>query len=385
MSSAITGCIKMNTVKLALQGTDVILKRPRRPQDRRPRTVLRKLSEDAWLLRLWRNPVLGPLMALPKTLRATLPMRLLSCMPRPRMGWSLVWAWRPSRVRRWSSRQRRLYQGAKLKLRVIDDARQSGLNEAYQRTCAATLMDLDSLTCVIASLAKAIVEGTFQGTEVHELVRLEQWLGRTLDLSRAYKQLAIDPASRRVCILGFQKGTSWVYYRCNVLPFGARASVFSFLRVSRSLHFIMAKYLSALNTVFFDDYPMVTTGTGSLILLKSASSVLNLLGWAHAEEGEKAPGFQQEFVALGVQISLHNLGQGKFTIRNKPGRVEKLITMIQEAATNPEVAKSLPELHGHLNFASGLFYNKGLKFISKALNKASSDPASDVFPVFGLA
>ena len=251
-----------------------------------------------------------------------------------------------------------LYQGAKLKLRVIDDARQSGLNEAYQRTCAATLMDLDSLTCVIASLAKAIVEGTFQGTEVHELVRLEQWLGRTLDLSRAYKQLAIDPASRRVCVLGFQKGTSWVYYRCNVLPFGARASVFSFLRVSRSLHFIMAKYLSALNTVFFEDYPMVTTGTGSLILLKSASSVLNLLGWAHAEEWEKAPGFQQELVALGVQISLHNLGQGKFTIRNKPGRVEKLITMIQEAATNPEVAKSLPELHGHLNFASGFFYNK---------------------------
>ncbi|CAE7239379.1 unnamed protein product, partial [Symbiodinium sp. CCMP2456] len=225
-----------------------------------------------------------------------------------------------------------LYQGAKLKLRVIDDARQSGLNEAYQRTCA-------------------IVDGTFQGTEVHEMVRLSSGWG----------------------------GASWVYYRCNVLPFGARASVFSLLRVSRSLHFIMAKYLRALNTVFFDDYPMVTTGSGSQILLKSASSVLNLLGWAHAEEGEKAPGFQQEFVALGVQISLHNLGQGKFTIRNKPGRMEKLVTMIQEAATNPEVAQSLPELHGHLNFASGFFYNKGLKFVSKALNKASSDPASEVF------
>ncbi|CAE7225523.1 unnamed protein product, partial [Symbiodinium sp. CCMP2456] len=272
-----------------------------------------------------------------------------------------------------------LYQGAKLKLRVIDDARRSGLNEAYQRTCAATLMDLDSLSCVIAALAKAIVEGTFQGSEVHEVVRLEQWMGRTLDLSRAYKQLAIDPSSRRVCVLGFQKGPSWIYYRCNVLPFGARASVFSFLRVSRSLHFIMAKYLKALNTVFFDDYPMVATGSGSQILLKSASSVLNLLGWAHAEEGEKAPGFQQEFVALGVQISLNNLGQGRFTVSNKPGRVEKLVAMIQEAATNPDVAKSLPELHGHLNFASGFFYNKGLKFVSKALNKASSDPASEVF------
>ena len=272
-----------------------------------------------------------------------------------------------------------LYQGVKMKLRVIDDAKKSGLNEAFQRTCEATLMDLDALTCMIATISKALVEGRFQGVDIDDQVRLESWLGRTLDLSRAYKQLAIDPESRRVCVLGFRNRGEWSYYRCNVLPFGARASVFAFLRVSRSLHFIMARYLQALNTVFFDDFPMVSTKSGSHILQKAASSVLNLLGWAHAQQGEKAPGFQSDFVALGVQIALGSVSLGSFEVRNKPGRVEKLVAMIEEAAVRPDVARAVPELQGHLNFASGFFFNKGLRFLAKALNKASADPASEMF------
>ena len=131
----------------------------------------------------------------------------------------------------------------------------------------------------------------------------------------------------------------------------------------------MAKYLQALNTVFFDDFPMVSTSGGSNILQKAASAVLNLLGWAHAEEGEKAPGFQNDFVALGVQVVMRDLGRGSFEIKNKPGRVEKLVSMIEEAAIRPDVAKALPELQGHLNFASGFFFNKGLRFLAKALTK----------------
>eukprot|EP00439_Symbiodinium_sp_Y106_P029147 s3646_g3.t1 len=53
--------------------------------------------------------------------------------------------------------------------------------------------------------------------------------------------------------------------------------------------------------------------------------------------------------------------------------------MVEEAAKNPEVAKGLPELQGHLNFASGDFYNKGPKFLAKALNKAAVSPESETF------
>ena len=85
------------------------------------------------------------------------------------------------------------------------------------------------------------------------------------------------------------------------------------------------------------------------------------------------------FVALGVQVSLQNIGSGSFAVQNKPGRVDKLVAMIEEAARNPDVARMLPELQGHLNFASRIFDNKGLRFLAKALNKAADNPESETF------
>ena len=62
----------------------------------------------------------------------------------------------------------------------------------------ASLIDLDALTSVMATIAKAMVDGEYQGVPLHPDVKTGQWLGRTLDLTRAYKQLAISPESRRV-------------------------------------------------------------------------------------------------------------------------------------------------------------------------------------------
>ena len=61
MSSAITGCIKVNTVKLALQGADVALKRPRRPQlDRRRRCrELHRRTLDGLQAHTSDHPILG--------------------------------------------------------------------------------------------------------------------------------------------------------------------------------------------------------------------------------------------------------------------------------------------------------------------------------------
>ena len=38
---------------------------------------------------------------------------------------------------------------------------------------------------------------------VHPQVTGDVWVGRTLDLSRAYKQLALDEASRLLAVVGF--------------------------------------------------------------------------------------------------------------------------------------------------------------------------------------
>ena len=83
-------------------------------------------------------------------------------------------------------------------------------------------------------------------------------MGRTLDLSRACKQLGIDRKSRRLSVVGYQHEGEWKYYLNHVLPFGVTASVYSFNRVSKSLHHIICKLLFSLSTCFYDDFPTVS-------------------------------------------------------------------------------------------------------------------------------
>ena len=159
------------------------------------------------------------------------------------------------------------------------------------------------------------------------------WLGGTLDLPRAYKQVPLCAKSRRFCVLGFVINGEWVYYRSDVLPFGASASVFSFIRIPRSIHHILCVYLSAIAAVFFDDFPTMTPKAGSDILKSSIPTVLSLLGWSHAKDGKKALNFTEKFNALGAEIDLSGLSRGSYKIRNKEGRVPKLIDFLSHVET----------------------------------------------------
>ncbi|CAE7229923.1 unnamed protein product [Symbiodinium sp. CCMP2592] len=108
-----------------------------------------------------------------------------------------------------------IYQGENRKVRVIDDAKISGLNSAFERSFGVALMDVDCLAALLVSLAQEISSGQSRGAKLTEAA-MGQWKGGTLDLSRAHKQLAIDEASRRFCVLGFKRGSEWVYFRCDV-------------------------------------------------------------------------------------------------------------------------------------------------------------------------
>jgi hypothetical protein len=83
---------------------------------------------------------------------------------------------------------------------------------------------------------------------VHPEVAGDTWFGRTLDLSRAYKQLALDKASRLLSLVGYFYQKRWVFFRCDVLPFGASAAVYSFNWVS--LHHLICKLFWGLAHVF---------------------------------------------------------------------------------------------------------------------------------------
>ena len=84
-----------------------------------------------------------------------------------------------------------------------------------------------------------------------------QWLGKTLDLSKAYKQLPILPEHRDLAVVFFRdREGKPVFLIPNSLMFGSTAAVYAFNRVSRSLWFLINKYLHVPYAVYFDDYPM---------------------------------------------------------------------------------------------------------------------------------
>ena len=92
-----------------------------------------------------------------------------------------------------------LIQGApeNPKVRVIDDCRRSGLNTSYTVSFKLELLDLEVLSAIAMSLKSGMVD---LGGNHHKLVSPsvvgKVWHGRTLDLSKAYKQLPIRTDSK---------------------------------------------------------------------------------------------------------------------------------------------------------------------------------------------
>ena len=77
-----------------------------------------------------------------------------------------------------------LIQGVNPKVRVIDDAKQRAVNSAYPSGVKLQLQDVDYATAMVLGARRAAGPSSSDALE---------WLGRTFDLSKAYKQLAVLP------------------------------------------------------------------------------------------------------------------------------------------------------------------------------------------------
>ena len=277
-----------------------------------------------------------------------------------------------------------LYQGEDRKVRAIDDCKRSGLNESFTTVFKLELYDVDTLACLLAAIADSLAKGTVEfdmedgsacKVDVHPKVTGDDWLGRTLDLSRAYKQLAISPESRPMNIIGYWYKDKWIFFRSNVLPFGAVSAVYSFNRVSRSLHHIFCKLLWCPCTCFYDDFPTVSPGASASVLSKALTAVLNLLGWDHAQVGSKALDFAADFNALGISVQLKQLHRGSFVLANKEGRIDRICRMLDQIEQAGTISKSrAAEVQGHLNFAGGFFTSKALKFLVSSFGRLADVP-----------
>ena len=274
-----------------------------------------------------------------------------------------------------------LYQGEEKKIRVIDNYRDSGVNSAYSSSSYLALQDTDFIVgmlrfvmVVCARRDKVVVHlstGEILTGEWNEAMLLKpSWLGRCVDLSKAYKQVPIHKESLKHGVLGFNTPSEgWQLFTTSSLPFGASSAVFSFNKISRSLWHILVHKFGFLMSVFYDDFPVFEVEPLADLSTKTIDAFLNILGWRHAMQGKKAVGFSAEPIALGVQYHLLELWSGQLTVSNKPGRVERILDLIEQLKTEGRRAtKTAASLAGLMNFAGGFVLGHQFKLGTNALN-----------------
>ena len=168
---------------------------------------------------------------------------------------------------RWSLSPRFLLrQGEDSKVRIIDDLKASAVNQAFSSSSYLDLQDTDFTVGLLRFISRSLQRGgevevplmdgsTLRGELCPEMKCKPALLGKTLDLSKAYRQVGIHPESRKHAVLGFpNESGEWQHYLALSLPFGASASVFGFNKIALAiLHILVVKFL-ALATDFYDDY-----------------------------------------------------------------------------------------------------------------------------------
>ncbi|CAE7816673.1 unnamed protein product [Symbiodinium sp. CCMP2456] len=254
-----------------------------------------------------------------------------------------------------------------LKTRVIDDCKAcafnllTGIPEKYR---------LQGVEYLAAFLLRAMLDPRSRGARVS---------GRTLDLTSAYKQYAVNSLDRDTLRIGVKDtDTGRVRtYKVNSLPFGATASVSSFLRCAAATWFLGSHALGIPWTSYFDDFPLFSLDENCEVTDHVATSFLDLLRIYFAKEGRKATVFGKSFKALGLVIDLSHFGEGYVTIGHTPERGEELrstIANILEAdrLSHAEAESLRGRLHWYTSFLFGRRSAQALNVLSDWVNRGTS-------------
>ena len=267
---------------------------------------------------------------------------------------------------------------------VIDDLRESCINEAFTIVDRVCLHDIDVVASMLAFLASTVSgtngmsvelqDGRVMSGKLHkDFVAEQKWFGNCLDLAKAYKQIPVSAGSRRFGVLMVHHPDDKLprYFVTRSLPFGARASVYAFNRLSRGLWFLMAKLCHVVLGCFYDDFPIVEPCISAVLATQSVQRLLEALGWLYAKDPSKDKPFAEEFDVLGVRINTTNLHSGIFTLASKPSRVEKVIALIHEIKKSGKVDKKKAQvIHGLLNFMAGFVMGHSVRLACRALASA---------------
>ena len=292
-----------------------------------------------------------------------------------------------------------LLQGEEQKARIIDNCKESRINEAFGSSSHLALHDTDYIggflkfvTTVLSNRERVVIPllsgEVLTGSWHSDFDQQPRLLGRCVDLSKAYKQIAVSDDTLKFAVLGHRtKDGGWKFYVSKSLPFGASASVYAFNKVSRGLWHLLCHKLQLLSTVFFDDFPVFEFEPLQELTTKMITAFFDLLGWLHATVGKKASPFTSEMTALGVKFNTVDIWKGVVVISNKPERMTRLAGMISTVVDNKSASKSdCASIHGMLNFACGFVLAKALKpacqsFSDMAFNRYSQSQLAEACKV----
>ncbi|CAE6928880.1 unnamed protein product [Symbiodinium natans] len=246
-----------------------------------------------------------------------------------------------------------IFQGAEGKARPIDNCLEAQLNSGYTSSIHLRLQDGDYLAAMALFVAREITGG-----RAHP--EAQEWRGKCLDLSKAYKQLAVLPAHRPLAVIAVrQEDGRDALYLSNSLLFGSTAAVYAFNRVSRCLWFLINRLLWIPSGVYFDDYPLLCPAATAESADSVVSDFLDCLGWRHAKTGVKGRAFAPSRAA-----------QGEVSLANKQGRIERIVGQLKEVGSKGEISRQLAQvLQGLLQCASGFYAGRALKHASHVLSR----------------
>ena len=241
------------------------------------------------------------------------------------------------------------------KVRLIDDFSASGVNSTVQVNSCTKLHTLDVAAALILKLLRES--------------KAASWVGKTIDLSAAYRQLGVAPESRWVSFIAVYDPSSKTpkIFAMRALPFGASRSVYSFLRVAHSLWWLGCVALKLPWTNFFDDFITLARSEESVSVEVVTRQFFRLLGWA-VSEGEKDLPFSEKFRALGIEVDLSAWSSGVAKFANTSKRTAELVSTIKsvlESHTLPHQAALA--LRGRMQFAHAQLWGRASKLCLNAV------------------
>jgi len=231
------------------------------------------------------------------------------------------------------------------KTRPIDDFSESLVNST--NSCSETIQPM-SIDMILAALAmRARKCGS------------EKLFGKAIDLRKAYKNLPLSESAlddAYICVFS-PEANQPMAFQSQVLPFGARAAVMGFCRVSYALWLIGVALFNLHWTVFFDDFYLIASEQERRHIDLAQSVLFQLLGWEVSSE--KGADFDAVARILGVQIDLSESDIGIFTVCNVDARVKELVATIDHILSQQTLsAAEMRVLRGRLVFAEAQIFGR---------------------------